>query len=730
MSAGSVSRRVFLKATALTGGGMVISFPLSGPLSADQNPNTLTPNAFLELTADNRVLFTCPREEMGQGVDTGLATLVAEELDVAPARIEIVRSSADSAYANPDIGLQVTGGSTSIKAHYLQLRQVGADVRALLLDAAAQDLGTERTTLSTGDAHVITEDGEHHPYGRFLATAAGLPMPDETPLKSPEAFNYIGKHFPRLDALSKSTGTAVYSIDIDFPGLHYAVVLRSPVAGGQLQSLQSREALGMPGATEVVEISTGAAVVAESFWQAKQAASKLSATWTSPALQAVDSAQVRADFGEALASAEGVTTAQQGDPHSEINQASVVIDSEFYAPYLAHAPMEPLNAVVSIDGDKVDVWSGTQGPAADQGLVARALGMKKEDVRVHGTLMGGAFGRRGTVNHVVEAAEIARATGRPIQIVWTREDDIRHGVYRPASLMRIRAGLDKAGIINSWHATRVGGNMMPTSIANQAPGYLPTFVPQGLIRLAANVADKAFTDWTVDHSSIEGLHEDYDLPHREVTHITVDHGLPLTFWRSVGHSYTAFAVESMIDELASVSGLDAVEFRIRNSSDNPRFAEVVRRAGEYMRSAELEEGHHLGLAAHSSFGTPVAEVAEVSVESNTIRVHKVLCVLDCGTVVNPDIVRAQMEGSVMFALTAALHGELHLKDGAIVQSNFHDYPILRMNEAPDIDVIIVDSNAHPSGVGEPAVPPTAPAVANAVYAATGKRLRELPLRLS
>lgn len=730
MTAFDKSRRNFLKASAVTGGGLMFGFSLHAPPTGAANAATLAPNAFLEISADNSVTFHCPRDEMGQGVDTGLGTLIAEDLDVEPARLDIRRPSVRKEFINPDIGIQGTGGSTSIKVHYQQLRQVAADVRALLLDAAAQDLGTERASLSTADGHVLTSGGERYPYSRFLATAARLEVPEGTPLKPASAFKYIGKDFPRLDGLAKSTGTAQYSIDVDIPGMHYAVVVRCPVAGGTLKSMKADAARDMPGVTDVVEISAGAAVVAEHFWQARKAATKLEIEWNLPALAGVDTARVRSDFEAALANDDGVTTASEGEPGEGFARADTVIDNHYWTPFLAHAPLEPMNAVVKFENGKAEVWSGTQGPVGDQGLVARALGISKDDVTVHPTYMGGAFGRRGTLTHVVEAAEIAQATSKPIQVLWTREDDLRHGVYRPASLMRIKAGVDSDGVISAWQATRVGGNMLPTTLSNQLPAILPGFVPQGMINFAVAAANKAVSDWTVDHGSIEGLYEDYDLANREVLHITVDHGLPLTYWRSVGHSYTAFAKETMMDELAEQSGIDAVDLRLRNTRENPRLANVIRIAGEQMKSMRPAAGRALGLAAHGSFHSHVAEIAEVSVERGNIRVHRVTCVVDCGRAINPDIIRAQMEGAVMFGLTAALHGNLELKDGAIVESNFHNYPILRMDEAPDVDVIIVDSEEPPTGVGEPGLPPVAPAVANAVYAATGQRLHSLPLKLA
>ena len=391
--------------------------------------------------------------------------------------------------------------------------------------------------------------------------------------------------------------------------------------------------------------------------------------------------------------------------------------------------MEPMNAVVRIENGEADVWSGTQGVGLAQGLVARFSGIPVEKVRSHNTYLGGAFGRRATLTHVIETTELAVATGKPIHLLWSREDDIKHGVYRPASLMSIKAGVNSNGDITAWQAKRVGGNITPRTLQNMMPGLFPS-LGDGTIDFMVGLSEDAFSGWVVDHSSIEGLYEDYDFVNTKVNHVTVDHDVPLTFWRSVGHSYTAFAKESMVDELAEKAGIDPVEFRLKNSQNSPRLNNVIRVAGEHMKKMQPGEGHYLGFAAHSSFSTDVAEIAEVSVVNNQIKVHRVTCVVDCGIAINPDVVTAQMEGAVMYGLTAVLHGNLELAQGAFKESNFHDYPILRMNEAPAVDVVIIDSGSEPTGVGEPGLPPIAPAVASAVFAATGQRLRSLPLKLA
>ena len=728
----NVSRRRFLKTSGVAGGGLVFGFTLAGCSSSTppivRLEGDFVPNAFLQITSDNHVRFYCPRDEMGQGVSTGLATLVGEELDVAPWEMEILWAGVHADYANPEFGVQGTGGSTSIKAHYRQLRQVGANVRAVLLEAAASQLGRPVAHLATDGGHVVV-DGQRIPYGQFVATAAALEPPVEAPLRRASEFKFIGKEFARIDALDKSTGAAEFGVDVDLPNLHHGVVRRCPVVGGTLQSYRADKARAVPGVTDIVEIGSGVAVVADRYWSAKKAAEALEVAWNLPELAGLGTEQLRADYLAGL-DAEGDVADDRGDLEAGLAEADHVLENEYWAPYLAHAPMEPMNATVRIEGDEAEVWTGCQGIVAAQGLVARYAGIDKEKVRAHNTYLGGGFGRRATLTHVIEATQLAVATGKPIKVLWSREDDIQSGIYRPASLMRIKAGVDDAGRLTAWQAKRVGGNITPDTLRNMMPALLPGAVGEGAINWMVGLADGAFDGWVVDHSSVEGLYEDYDTANREVRHVTVNHGLPLTFWRSVGHSYTAFAKETMMDELAAKAGLDAVEFRLRNTQEKPRLHNVIQVAGERLRQWPRRAGRHLGFAAHSSFNTDVAEVAEVSVENGAIRVHEVLCVVDCGVAVNPDIVRAQMEGSVMYGLTAALLGDLDLENGAIKQSNFHDYPILRMNEAPSVEVVIIDSAEEPTGVGEPGLPPIAPAVANAVFAATGQRLRSLPLKLA
>jgi isoquinoline 1-oxidoreductase beta subunit len=733
MSIRNVSRRRFLKLGATAGGGLIIGVNLpgcsfSGALPIEQESDGFIPHAFLQITPDNQVIFYCPSDEMGQGVRTGLATIIGEELDFHPQNMLVKAAGLHEDYANPEFGVQATGGSNAVRAFWGPLRQAGADTRALLLNAAAQDLGVSASELTTDNGYVIVGD-DRFPYGDFVTTAAQLAMPIETPLKSSASFRYIGSEFSRVDALAKSTGTAEFGIDADIPGMVYAVVVRAPVAGARVLSVDKTAAVSMPGVVAIVPVSSGIAVVANAYWRAKNAAQVLEISWEEIPLGQVSSAQVRTDYEAALAEGDTVEASNQGELAAGFAAASSTLEADYFAPFLAHTPLEPVNATLHISDNSAELWTGVQSIQGAQGLVERLTGLPRSNIRVNNLYLGGGFGRRGTLTHIVEVTEIAMAIDKPVQLLWSREDDIRNGLYRPASLMRIKAGVTTDGIVSAWDVQRAGGNITSDTLTNMLPALLPS-LPSSLLNGLSGFAEYLFSQWTVDPSSVEGLHETYDFENHRIAHATVDHGLPLTFWRSVGHSYTAFAVESMMDELADRAGIDPVSLRLANTQNKPRMQGVLQTAQAAMKSMTVPDGHHLGIAAHSSFATDVAEIAEVSIENGEIRVHKVTCVADVGTAINPDIVRAQLEGAVMFGLTATLYGRIDLDQGEVKQSNFHDYPILRMDRAPAVDVILVDSGGDPTGIGEPGVPPIAPAVANAVFKATGQRLRELPLKLA
>jgi isoquinoline 1-oxidoreductase/isoquinoline 1-oxidoreductase beta subunit len=719
VSAIDASRRQFLKLAGLTGGGLVLGVSLTG-CASDSRPFTpergaLASDAFLQITPDNDIRFYLPRDEMGQGIYMGLATLVAEELDVPPERIDVRLASTS-----------LTGGSTSMAKMYYPVRQAAANARALLLRAAAQELGMPEAALQVADGKV-SHAGGARPLGSFTAAASQMTLDEDAPLKSRADFKYIGSELPRIDALAKSTGTAGFAIDVELPGLRRAVVLRSPVHGGTLKSFAADSAERMPGVEHVLAIDSGVAVVARSFWEARKAAETIEVQWNLPALAAVSSDRIYQDYQDLMAADEDDEAELVGEGRAALNSAARVHRAQYWAPYLSHSPMEPMNAVVRVADGTCEVWAGTQAPQVLHGAAAQATGIAPENVKIYNQFMGGGFGRRTTTGHVVEAAQLAVATGKPIQVIWTREDDLAHGFHRPASLMNLEASISDDGVMDAWYVKRVGANVAPNTMEELLPGMMPGWAA-GVSKSLAEMSYKVMDGWFVDPTSVEGFAADYDWPNREVRHATKNHGVRVTFWRSVGHSYSAFAKESMVDELAHLAALDPLQLRLKNTQNNPRLHAVIGRLEEAWRRGPSQPGRALGLAAHQSFGTYVAQLAEVSVENGEIRVHKVTCAVDCGQVVNPVIVRDQMAGAVIFGLTAALYGEVTIKDGAVEQSNFHNYPLMRMNAAPEVEVFIVDSAEDPSGIGEPGLPPIAPAVANAVFAATGERLRALPLR--
>ena len=633
---------------------------------------------------------------------------------------------------NPVFRVQATGASTSMRAHFQPLRQAAADVRQLLLNAAAHDLGVAVADLRTDDGHVVARDGQRFAYGRFIATAATLELPSKTRLKPREQWKYIGRPFARLDGVAKATGTAQFGIDVDIPDLHRAVVRRAPVAGGTLRLMDATVARAMPGVVHVSAIGSGVVVVARGFWQAKKAAEALDVEWDLPVLAGVDTARIKADYKAALTADDGSTTAESGDPEKGFAAASHVVEAEYWTPYLAHAPMEPMNAVVRIEPDRVDVWSGTPEP----GRRARAGGAhprRPGGAGVHALHLAGwrlrpARGARprrggdgGCRRQRQAGAGRLDARGRPppwslpAGVVDAHQGRGRgrrhaHGLGRDPGRRQHRTG----------HAERrVAGRA--AGVAGQPCRGRRRYRGQGHAGLDRGGQQRGGAARRLRRREPERAPR-HPRPRAAGAVLALRRSLLHRVREGIGHRRAG-------PREPAGSGR---ELRLRNTRDNPRLAEVVRIAGERMqamRKAMPEApGRGLGLAAHGSYESYVAQVAEVSVVGGAIRVHKVLCVIDCGLAVNPDVVRAQMEGSVVYGLSAALHGNLEVENGAIRESNFHDYPIVRMHEAPDVEVIIVDSDEPPTGVGEPGVPPVAPAVANAVFATTGRRLTSLPLK--
>ncbi len=731
------SRREFLKTGALVTGGLVIAFTVPGArrfARAERNAVApFAPNAFLRVGADDTVTVLLPHSEMGQGIWTTLPMLIAEELDADWSRIKVEHAPAAPAYAHTAFGMQMTGGSTTTWSEFDRCRQAGATARAMLIEAAALRFSVEPLACRTENGVVIS-GSKRARFGELAEAASKQPVPKTVTLKDPKDWRIIGKPTKRLDTPEKITGRAQFGIDVQFDGLLTALVARAPVFGGKVKSLDATKARAVRGVRAVVQVPSGVAVVADHFWAAKLGRDALQVEWDLGPNAGLDSARLRqgyrrlagykgaaapddAEVREAppwfrtLVGGKSASAGKAGDVEKALAGASKTIDAEYAVPYLAHAPMEPLNCTVRLSANKCEIWTGTQFQTVDQQVAAKITGLKPEQVEIHTTFLGGGFGRRATPtsDFVSEAVQVAKAAKAPVKTVWTREDDVHGGYYRPAYVHRARIGLGADGMPTGWHHVIVG-----QSITAGTP-FEPYTVKNG-----------------IDATSVEGVADSAYLksvPNQRVDLHSPKIGVPVLWWRSVGHSHTAFVMESLIDELALAAGKDPLEYRRALLKEHPRHLAALNLAAEKAKwGTPLPKGRGRGIAVHESFGSYVAQVAEVSVEKNAIRVHRVVCAIDCGVAVNPEAVRAQMESGISFGLGAALHSTLTFKEGRVQESNFHDYRVLRLNEMPVVEVHIVPSTDKMGGVGEPGTPPIAPAVANAVAALTGQRLRELPLR--
>ncbi len=711
-SAASTSRRDFLKAGAVAG-GLVIGFYLPGAnriANAQGAPKASPPNAFLRIGTDDSVTVQVKHLEFGQGVMTSLPMLVAEELECDWSKVRAELAPAAPVYVHTMFGIQITGGSSSVVNSWDQLRTVGAMGRTMLISAAATQWKVDPAVCKAEKGFVLGPGGRKIAFGKIAAAAAALPAPEKVTLKDPKQFKLIGKPTKRIDAPAKVTGAAKFGLDLtskDIPDLHTAVVKHPPIFGAKVQSFNAEKVHGLPGVTHVVQTSNGVAVVAKSFWAAKTGRDALEVVWDLAPGSKASTVEMRKSYRE-LAKTTGKVV--KGAESEALKGAAKTVTAEYEMPFLAHAPMEPLNCTVRISGDKCEVWAGSQFQTVDQGAAAATAGMKPEQVTLHTMLAGGGFGRRANPvsDYIVEAVEVAKKAGVPVKTVWTREDDIKGGYYRPMYVHRVNAGLDATGNIVGWDHVIVGESI----IAGTA--FEPMMVKDG-----------------IDATSVEGVSDTpYDIPAMRTSLHTVKNGVPALWWRSVGHSHTAFAMECTMDDLAKAAGKDPLEFRRAYLAKQPKVLKVLNTAAEKAGWGKpLPKGRARGIAVHESFGTVVAHVAEVSVENGEIRVHRVVSAIDCGLVVNPLTVAAQVEGAVVYGLSAALYGKVTLNEGQVEQSNFHDYPVLRMNVMPKVEVYTVEGATRPTGVGEPGTPPIAPAVGNAVFALTGKRLRTLPLRL-
>ena len=711
----NASRRKFLKASAVVAGGLVIAFTLphakrffkgdSADAGADQ---AFAPNAFLHIGNDNNVTVLLAHSEMGQSIWTTLPMLLAEELDADWNKIKVEHAPAAPVYAHTVYGLQITGGSTTTWSEFDRYRQAGATARSLLVSAAAQRFGVDASQCRTENGMVIAGD-QQATFGELADDAAKLETPKNVALKDPKDWKIIGRATKRLDSSEKTDGTAKFGQDVQFDGLLTAVVARSPVFGGKLKSFDDSAAKQIAGVRQVVEVPTGVAVVADNFWAAKKGRDALKVEWDLGPNASMSTQAMVEEYRKAAAT-EGAVAAQAGDVKGALTQAYKAVEAEYVLPYLAHAPMEPLNCTVKVSDNGCDIWTGTQMPGVDQAAAAKILGLKPEQVNVHITFLGGGFGRRANPqsDFVAEATHVAKAAGAPVKTVWTREDDIHGGYYRPLFLHQARIALGADGLPTGWQHTCVGQSIMtgtPFESAMIKNGVDPTSVE--------GVADSPYL------SNIANHHVALHTPKKDVT---------VLWWRSVGHSHSAFVMESLMDELADAAGQDPLEYRRALLKNHPRHLAALNLAAEKANwGSALPAGRFRGIAVHESFGSYVAHVAEISIEDKQVKVHRMVCAIDCGLVVNPESLVAQMESGIAFGLGAALQSEITFKDGQVQQSNFHDYQVLRMNQMPAVEVYIVPSTEKMGGAGEPGLPPVAPAVANAVFAATGKRIRSLPI---
>ena len=689
MTQTTVTRRNFIKVVAAAGGGLVLGFrlPDQREFASPLTEETFEPNVYIRIGTDSSVTITYGRVEMGQGSMTALPMIVAEELEADWNAVRVVQADAHpTKYGN-----MTTGGSYSVRGFYDTLRRAGATGREMLITAAAQQWGVDRSTCRAENGFILQSAGKRLPFGALVDTAAQLPIPTDVPLKNPEDFKLLRKPIPRVDTPDKVAGKAVFGSDIRVPGMLYASIERAPVFGGTVKSFDASGALAVPGVFKAFDLGYGVAVVAANTWAAFQGRQALKIEWENGKWANQSSDAIRSSFVEA-ATKEGDVDKKEGNFSAAFSAAAKKLDVVYEAPFVPHAPMEPMNCVAHVKSDSCEIWAPTQAPQGAQEEAAKILGLPEGKVTVHVTLTGGAFGRRLRNDYVEDAVRVSKAAGAPVQVMWTRPDDMKFGFFRPYTYNVLRGGVDKSGRIAAWMHRFVG----PSSKGLVAGYGVPS----------------------------------YDIPNLLVdTHI-LETGVPVGPWRSVGASQNGFVIESFVDELAHAAGADPYEFRRKHLTNAPR----LKRTLEYAASKAgwgkpMPAGSGRGIACFYSYGSTCAQVAEVSVDrSGKLTVQRIVAAVDCGPYVNPDTIAAQIEGAVVMALGIAFKKEITIKNGGVVESNFDDYPLMLIGEAPPVEVHIIPSEEPIGGIGEPGIPPTAPAVANAIFAATGIRIRRLPVR--
>lgn len=708
----NLSRRRFLAGSATLGSALVLGFHIDARswAQAATEAASVDLNAFLTIAADGAITVYLKHSEMGQGVMTSIPMIIAEEMDADWSKVTALPGDARPEFAHAQWGIQATGGSTSTYTSFEQMRKVGATARAMLLQAAAARSKLDIKDLRTDTGAVVgPEAGQRWSYGELAADAAKLTAPTEVALKDRKDFKLIGKSQHRLDGRAKVTGQAGFGIDVRVPGMLYARVLHAPMFGATLKSFDGKRATAIKGVRHVVQIDSGVAVVADHWWAATKGVEAIDAEWELGDRAQFSSESQRKNL-DALLEGDGASAKAVGDTAKAMAEAKDPIEVEFDFPYLSHAPMEPMNATADVREDGVTVWAPTQFQTFDQMAAAKVAGVTPDKVVLHTTLLGGGFGRRANPasDFVMEAVAIAKAVKAPVQLLWSREDDIKGGYYRPRTRVSAKLALD----------------------ADKRPAALRVKIANQSIMLGTPFAGE-LKEGGVDPSQVEGLDNwSYAVPNLAVSYHMAKAAVPVLWWRSVGHSFSGFVKETLIDEAAVAAGVNAIDYRIELLAAHPRQVALLKKLKEASNWGKVAVGHHQGVAIHESFGSLVGHVVEISLTGGELKLHKLTSVVDCGSVVNPDTVKAQIMGGGLMGLSAALGEAITFKDGKVVQSNFNDYPLLGIAKAPAVEVHIIESGAPMGGVGEPGLPPAAPALANAIAAASGKRLRNLPLDLA